>query len=546
MIRTLRALGLPLRAVAGLMTAELLALALLGGALGVALGGWIAAALLPDVAASLRGLYGAEVSGTLTIRPGWWLSGLAMALGGTLLAGGAALVHLARMPLLAPARPRAWARSGARLAATTAVVGSVLILLAGAIFLWGHGLLAGFAGLGALLLGSALVLPWLLARVLALGASLSTGVVARWVWADTGQQLPGLSLALMALMLALAANIGVSTMVGSFRQTFVGYLDQKLSADLYVIARDDAEVGRLEAWLAPRSDAVLPIWRSQTTVSGMPVTLYGFRDDATYRENWPVLSGLPDLWNRAAMGDGVLVNEQMARRRKLTPGDAIGIEGWRTTVLGVYSDYGNPTGEVMMALDRLLALPPPVDRRRFGVRIAPGRAGALKAGLETEVGLPSGAITDQASQKRAALAVFERTFLVTGALNVLTLGVAGFAMLTALVTLSGMRLPQLAPVWAMGLDRRRLAALEVLRAVVLAVLTWVVALPVGIALAWALLAVINVEAFGWKLPLHLYPGAMLGLLGGAVLAAVLAAALPALRLARRPVGDLLRVFAGER
>jgi putative ABC transport system permease protein len=109
-----------------------------------------------------------------------------------------------------------------------------------------------------------------------------------------------------------------------------------------------------------------------------------------------------------------------------------------------------------------------------------------------------------------------------------------------------MRLPQLAPVWAMGLNRRRLAALEVLRAVVLAVLTWVVALPVGIALAWALLAVINVEAFGWKLPLHLYPGAMLGLLGGAVLAAVLAAALPALRLARRPVGDLLRVFAGER
>ena len=34
------------------------------------------------VAATLRGLYGADVSGTLQLRPVWWLSGLAIALGG--------------------------------------------------------------------------------------------------------------------------------------------------------------------------------------------------------------------------------------------------------------------------------------------------------------------------------------------------------------------------------------------------------------------------------------------------------------------------------
>ena len=45
--------------------------------------------------------------------------------------------------------------------------------------------------------------------------------------------LPGLSLALMALMLALATNIGVGTMVSSFRQTFVGWLDQRLVSEFY-------------------------------------------------------------------------------------------------------------------------------------------------------------------------------------------------------------------------------------------------------------------------------------------------------------------------
>ena len=60
-------------------------------------------------------------------------------------------------------------------------------------------------------------------------------------------------------------------------------------------------------------------------------------------------------------------------------------------------------------------------------------------------------------------------------------------------------MPQLAPVWAMGLTQGRLAGLDLARTVVLAVLTAVAALPLGLALAWVLLAVVNVAAFGWRL-----------------------------------------------
>ncbi|WP_410216606.1 FtsX-like permease family protein, partial [Paracoccus sp. (in: a-proteobacteria)] len=69
MVRTLRALGAPLKRLILLMAVELAVLALIAGASGVALGYVIAAALLPDVAATLRGLYGAEVSGQMTLRP---------------------------------------------------------------------------------------------------------------------------------------------------------------------------------------------------------------------------------------------------------------------------------------------------------------------------------------------------------------------------------------------------------------------------------------------------------------------------------------------
>jgi putative ABC transport system permease protein len=80
----------------------------------------------------------------------------------------------------------------------------------------------------------------------------------------------------------------------------------------------------------------------------------------------------------------------------------------------------------------------------------------------------------------------------------------------------------------------------------LALLTALVALPVGLALAWVLLKVVNVAAFGWQLPMFLYPGQWVALIFLALVTAALSAALPALRLLRLPPRVLLGVFANER
>jgi putative ABC transport system permease protein len=153
---------------------------------------------------------------------------------------------------------------------------------------------------------------------------------------------------------------------------------------------------------------------------------------------------------------------------------------------------------------------------------------------------------DQEAVKRFSLEVFDRTFAVTHALNALTFGVAGVALFTSLATLGTMRLPQLAPLWAMGLTLRRLAALELARTLVLALLTAVIAIPLGVALAWALVAVVNVQAFGWRLPLALFPAEWLRLVALAVVAAGLAALWPALTLARTSPARLAQALADER
>jgi putative ABC transport system permease protein len=547
MLRTLRALGLPLRDLTALALAELMVLALLAGLLGLVLGYLLAAALIPDVAASLRGLYGAPVDGGLTLRPGWVAGGLGMALAGALAASVQALWRLARMPLLAAPGARAWALRAARADRVQALAGPGLIAAGGLAYALLDGLVAGFALLAGLLLGSALLLPPVLGWVLRRIAARARSPLAEWIWADMAQQLPGLSLALMALLLALAANIGVGTMVQSFRLTFTGWLDQRLVSELYVTARDDAQGAAIAAWARTRADAVLPIRSVDTETAGYPVTVYGIVDHPTYRSHWPMLTALPDVWDQLMQSRAVMISEQMARHLNLSLGDPVTLfPGWTAPVGGIYSDYGNPTGQAIVAMPALLAQSLPVPDTRFGLRLPPDRVQALAADLRAAFDLPADALIDQSALKAQSLAIFDKTFVITGALNLLTLGVAGFAILTSLLTLWTLRLPQLAPVWALGLTRARLARLEVARSLALAALTAVLALPLGLALAWVLLAVINVQAFGWRLPMYLFPGDWLRLLALALLAAGLAAALPARRLRRVPPGALLRVFANER
>lgn len=550
MLRTLRACGVGRGALAVALIAELAGFALVAGAAGMVLGYGIAALLLPDVAATLRGLYGAPVPGELSLRPSWWVSGMAISLGGAMLAAGGGILKGWSLPVLAPAMPVAWRAAQGAALRWQGIGGLGLIAVAAVAAGFGDGMIAGFVAMGGLLVGAALLLPVALALILRGLARPVRQPVAHWVLADAQQSLGGLSLALMALMLALAANIGVGTMVGSFRGTFIGWLDQRLAAEVYARADDADTAADFEA-LAPGVPgvvAVLPSREVEVQIGGGPVEVLGLIDHPTYRDAWPMIAALPGVWDTLAAGEGSLVSEQTARRLRLSLGDRLllpgSVEAWPVTVVGLYPDYGNPRGQVVVNHAAHAERFPQARRGSWGVRVARGETAAVLDRLGDAV--PGIELIDQAGIRQLSLAIFDQTFRVTGALNALTFGVAGVALLTSLTTLGTMRLPQLAPLWAMGLTRRQLAGMEFARTLALAALTAVLALPLGVTLAWVLLAVVNVQAFGWRLPLVLFPADWLWLGLLAILAAALAAAWPTWRLARIAPARLVQVFAAER
>ncbi|EGP08469.1 AttF component of AttEFGH ABC transport system / AttG component of AttEFGH ABC transport system [Bradyrhizobiaceae bacterium SG-6C] len=551
-LRTMRACGVSALALTLMLVVELVSLAVVSGMIGLICGYLVAAFLLPDVAASLRGLYGAQVPGQLVLKADWWLSGLGMSILGALLAAAAGLYRVYRLPVLAAAQPYAWQQSQQRWLKRQGLLALAILLVTAGCFLFGNSLAAGFGMLAGVLLAAALILPVILGVALRFGQRGTAQPLVKWFWADSRQQLPGLSLALMALLLALAVNVGVGTMVQSFSRTFTAWLDDRLASEVYLNATSDAQAAEIVAWLhqRPEVDAILPAWRTDLTLATLPVEIIGFADHATYRERWPLLEAQPQVWDKVRAGEGALFSEQLARRLKVDLGDRVTLPGatgpWPVTVAGIYPDYGNPKGQIGIDIDALAAHWPDIPRTRFGLRVKPEKVAGLVAAIREKFGLDSSRLLDQATLKAESIRIFNRTFSVTSALNAFTLGVAGIALFTSLLTLSYSRLPQLAPLWALGLTRRRLAGIELLKTMSVALITALLALPLGILVAWCLVAVVNVKAFGWRLPLHVFPLQLLELLAVALLAALLATCLPVLRLMRLQPAALAKIFANER
>ncbi|MGP9574153.1 ABC transporter permease [Halomonas sp. AOP42-D2-25] len=570
MLRTLRVLGVSGRSLVIALSLELILLGVLGALAGIASGVWLARMLLPDVAATLSSLYGAGVGQELNLPWHYWVGGLAVSLGGLLLAGSGVLWRAARLNMLELGQLQAWRNGYRRQLILMSIGGAFATSTAFALYRWlsfqpaGEGLVAGFGLIAALLLASALWLPPLLALALkGLTHLARRRPMAHWALADMQLQLPKLSLAMMALLIALATNLGVGSMVGGFRITFLDWLDQRLVAPLYLNAPTE-QFADIDTWLAERPDVSerLLTRRSEATLQsvstlaghrsiGTPIELYGITPGESLIPHWPLLATQYDrasAWEAFSEG-AIFVNEQLATAENLAPGDQLTLSTPGTdetlVIAAVYPDYGNPSGQVLMASPQLAA--------RFDA--PPGSMGlvlhndadadTLRAALTARFGLGSDALRDQAEIKRIATDIFERTFTITRALNVLTLAVAALALLASLLAQARSRRQQLAPLWALGVPRAQLARLNLAQLGGIALVTGLLAVPLGIAITWGLVAIINVAAFGWRLPLYLFPWEMTVTLATAVAVALLAAALPALRFWRALPRALLAEEANQ-
>ncbi|HRI55995.1 MAG TPA: ABC transporter permease, partial [Anaerolineae bacterium] len=253
-----------------------------------------------------------------------------------------------------------------------------------------------------------------------------------------------------------------------------------------------------------------------------------------------------DVW--AAMQAGaVIVSEPFANRVGLPRrGGEVTLQteqGARAfPVAGIYYDYTSSQGVVMMALPRYRALWQDTAVTGLALRLEPGiDPDQVTRGLQDALA-PVQSLTVQPNQalRAEALVIFDRTFAITGALQLLATLVAFIGVLSALLSLMLDKQRELGILRAVGLTGRQLWQLVSLETGLMGAAAGLLAMPTGLVLALILIYIINRRSFGWTLQLQLTPEPFVQALMVAVVAALLAGLYPAYRMTRMAAADAMR------
>lgn len=560
-IGMLRALGVTRAEIVATVLAEALFLGLAATALGLGAGVGLAGGLVRLVTRTINDLYFVVVVRDLAVSPAVLAKGAALGIGATLLA---ALVPAAEASAAPPgaAIQRIVLEARARRMAPRAALAGLAVLAAGALLVAGAGrsLAWSYAGLFAMILGAALLTPFAM-----IGAARAAGLPLGWLLGLPGRmaargvvaKLSRTGVAVAALMVAVAATVGVGIMIRSFRATVVRWLETSLVADVYVSAPtlragrggestlDPAVIARLRD--APGVQAV-GTYRGVRVASAFgPTQLVALGvGPGSYRQ-FRFLAGSPDtVWPAFQDGGAAIVSEPYAYRHGLVVGSALRLHTDRGErvfpVAGVFADYGSDQGVVMVSRRTYEASWEDRGVSSLGVVLAPGTdAQATVESLRVRAGPGQDLlIRSNRALREASLEIFDRTFAITAVLRVLATGVAVIGVLSALMALQLERARELGVLRAQGLTPREVWRLMLAESGLLGGIAGVLAVPVGIGLALVLIRVINRRAFGWSIETTVPADVLLQAVGLAVLAALVAGAYPAWRMARTPPAPALR------
>ncbi|HEU4327763.1 MAG TPA: FtsX-like permease family protein [Roseiflexaceae bacterium] len=560
LLGTLRCLGVTRGQVCALVLGEALLVSLVGALLGVGLGVLLGRGLVGLVTQTINDLYFAVSVRSVAISPLPLVKGFVLGVLATLVAAAVPALEATNTPPRTVLRRSSYEERARRLVPLAALAGGLLELVGlGLLALPSKSLILSFSALFCITIGAAALTPLLtlaLMRLVRPALSRAMGLLGSMAARDVVASLSRTSVAIAALMIAVSVTIGVGLMVGSFRQTVVQWLGTTLQADVYVSSPGQT---------ATRTDALLPPdlperlaaapgvermrrYRTSTIESADGPTVLVATEVQTESDqrSFSFLAGDPAaIWPSFERGE-VIVSEPLAFRRDLQPGDSItlytaaGPQPFR--IAGVFYDYGSDQGVVMIDLAAYQAAWGDQRISSLSLYAAPevdvdGLVSALRGRLGAGELV---AVRSNRALRADALAVFDRTFAITGVLQLLAMIVAFVGILAALMALQLERARELGVLRANGLTPAQLWGVVISQTGLIGLTAGLLAIPTGVTLASVLVFVINKRSFGWTLLFQLDGGLFAQAVLVAVSAALLAGLYPAWRMSRTSPALALR------
>jgi putative ABC transport system permease protein len=523
-IGVLRALGISSRGVLLIFLGEALLLGVIGSIAGIGLGRLLAGMLVGMLSETVNSLFATSAPGGITLS--------AMVVTGALVAGILVAVVSAVLPALeasrvapAEAMRRAQREYEIRLHAPRNL--TIAAALAAAAFgcckigpIGGRpifGYVATFCAIGA----TALIAPaFIVFGIRALRGALkrfggAAGIVAgRSLVASLART----SVMVTALATAIAMMVSVGIMVGSFRETVQVWLRGQLRADIYLRALGPGTAGIY----APIAPAVPQIIRGTPGVAEVDeFHAFTFRyqnQQATFgasdmdivrrRRSFQFLNGAAGpILSSLRERDRCVVSEPFANKHHVRTGDVLRIPlGSRIAdlqVAGVYYEYSSDRGFVLVDNGTLAKYLPAAAITNIAVYVKPGAdARRVQRELESRLKDYPLLIAPNATLRRAAVEIFDRTFTITYALEGIAILVAMLGAANSLLALVLDRRREIGLIRYLGAAGRQVSQMILTEAGLIGLLAGVLGLALGGSLSAVLIYVVNKQSFGWTIQFH--------------------------------------------
>jgi len=508
----LRSLGATRREILVAFSSEILLLGSVGGALGGVMGFFLSRFLTKLVAGTISNLY-------FFLRPAsleWsWsipLIGIGLGCGASVLGGLFPLVELIRSDPVQALRGRTAVRGMKTYAWKAALAG--LGVLAISLILFGLSIFHvyfGFAGSFALLIGASLITAIVLVSLspaLKRIFPLLSGLPGKVAAGNIRQNLGRTAVAVAAFMVAISMAIGLSSMIGSFRQSLVWWMGTQLRADLFIGKIDEMEVPEkfYEEVRAIPGIGGFDLYRNvQILYRGAPIYVSAVEAAVLQKyANFGWLKGGNENWEPVKNG-AVIISESFQRRFGIKTGGPVTLEGTAgpvsLQVAAVFYDYTSEHGVIMMDRSTYLRIFNDRTINTLGVFVDSGnprRQEILDQVKKRAIqgGLP---VYTRDQLWASILAVFDSTFAVTRSMRVLAIVVAFFGIAGALMTLFIERQREFGIYRALGFSTRQVAAMTLMEGLGMGLVSFLMSLWVGTLLGWVLIKVINLQSFNWTI-----------------------------------------------
>ena len=556
----LRSLGYTREQVFGMVLGEAALIGALGAGLGLGLGILLGQGAVQMVTQTINDLYFLVNVRGIQIPASSLLKGALAGLLASIFAAAPPAWEAASVPPRL-ALSRAGLESKAGFVVNLAAGLGIIMALVGALVLNipTRDLVISFGGTSAVTIGLAALTPLVTASLMHLSAEplgKAFGFLGRLAPRNVVRSQSRTAVAVAALMIAVSVTIGVQVMIASFRTTVTLWLDQTLRGDIYISAQsfggtrsnvplDPQVIDLVQAH--PLINFSLAIRVVTVESEHGPLELVaGSTDRPMDPRLFLSVQGNPqETWQRLKEG-GILLSEPLANRLGMTPGESLSLltpRGWQSfPIAGIYADYASTRGTIRMSLDVYHRLWDDDHLNGLALYLSPDKdIDSVIADLRSELtGFPDVQINPSRVLREGALVIFDRTFAITTAMQVITTLVAFIGVLSSLLALQLEKAREMGILRALGLTISEMRLLTLWETGLLGASAGLSALPAGYILAWILIFIINRRSFGWTLQMHTEPAPFAQAFLLAVSAALLAGIYPAWRLSRMEAAEALR------